>query len=59
MTIQSVLFSPYKIREMELKNRIVMSPMLMYHADAEGHVTDRQVLHYGARATGRAEFFFS
>lgn len=37
---------------MELKNRIVMSPMLMYQADESGQVTDRQVLHYGARALG-------
>ncbi|MDQ0867325.1 NADPH2 dehydrogenase [Arthrobacter globiformis] len=37
---------------MELKNRIVMSPMLMYQAGADGYATERQVLHYGARALG-------
>lgn len=52
MTTQSILFSPYRVGGMELKNRIVMSPMLMYHADSDGQVTDRQVLHYGARALG-------
>ncbi|WP_210604345.1 hypothetical protein [Brevibacterium oceani] len=52
MSTSSALFSPLTVGGMELKNRIVMSPMLMYHADADGHVTDRQVLHYGARALG-------
>jgi NADPH2 dehydrogenase len=52
MTTDSALFSPYTLRGMELKNRIVMSPMLMYQAGADGHVTERQVLHYGARALG-------
>ncbi|GAA3704876.1 NADPH dehydrogenase NamA [Arthrobacter ginkgonis] len=47
-----MLFSPYTLGDMELKNRIVMSPMLMYQAESDGHVTERQVLHYGARALG-------
>ena len=29
-----------------------MSPMLMYQAHDDGSVSDRQVLHYGARALG-------
>ena len=45
MTTNSLLFSPYRLGGMELKNRIVMSPMLMYQAQADGFVTERQVLH--------------
>ncbi len=52
MTATSVLFSAYTLGSMELKNRIVMSPMLMYQAANDGTVTERQVLHYGARALG-------
>jgi NADPH2 dehydrogenase len=52
VTTNSLLFSPYRLGGMELKNRIVMSPMLMYQAQADGFVTERQVLHYGARALG-------
>lgn len=52
MMARSMLFSPYTLSGMELKNRIVMSPMLMYQAGVDGHVTERQVLHYGARALG-------
>lgn len=52
MTTSSKLFSPYSLGGMELKNRIVMSPMLMYQAGDDGTVTERQVLHYGARALG-------
>ncbi|MDJ0460026.1 NADH:flavin oxidoreductase/NADH oxidase [Arthrobacter sp. NQ7] len=52
MTTDSLLFTPYRLGGMDLKNRIVMSPMLMYQAANDGTVTPRQVLHYGARALG-------
>ncbi|MFJ5700554.1 tRNA-dihydrouridine synthase [Arthrobacter sp. NPDC093139] len=52
MKANSLLFSPYRLKGMDLKNRIVMSPMLMYQAHDDGSVTERQVLHYGARALG-------
>lgn len=44
-------FSPFSLRGMQLKNRIVMSPMGQYSAE-NGLVSDWHLVHYGARATG-------
>ncbi|NMH28994.1 oxidoreductase [Flavobacterium silvaticum] len=44
-------FTPFSLRSMQLKNRIVMSPMGQYSAD-NGLVSDWHLMHYGARATG-------
>ena len=44
-------FTPFQLREMTLKNRIVMSPMGQYSAE-DGLVSDWHLMHYGARATG-------
>ena len=48
----SPLFTPLKLRELELKNRIALSPMLMYMAEEDGKVSDKHFVHYGARALG-------
>ncbi|MBO2518379.1 MULTISPECIES: NADPH dehydrogenase NamA [Limnochorda] len=48
----SLLFSPYPIRSLTLRNRIVMSPMCMYSATEDGVATDWHLVHYGARAAG-------
>lgn len=45
-------FSNYKIKNMKLKNRIVMPPMCMYSTDNSGMVRDFHKIHYGARAIG-------
>jgi len=50
----SMLFSPITIRGVQLKNRIMMSPMGTLAADQEGKLTEWQYLHYGARAIGQA-----
>ena len=50
--MSSPLFSPLKLRQLELKNRIALSPMLMYMAGEDGHVSDKHFVHYGARALG-------
>jgi 2,4-dienoyl-CoA reductase-like NADH-dependent reductase (Old Yellow Enzyme family) len=47
----SQLFSPLQIRNITLKNRIVMSPMCQYSA-RNGFAGDWHVVHYGTRATG-------
>ncbi len=47
----SLLFSPFSMRSITLKNRIAMSPMCQYSAQ-EGHVTDWHLLHYPTRAVG-------
>ncbi len=46
------LFTPYRLRDVALPNRVVMTPMLTYMADADGFATDRHLVHYGARAMG-------
>ncbi len=46
------LFTPLRLRDVELPNRVVMAPMLTYMADAEGFAADRHLVHYGARALG-------
>lgn len=47
------LFSPLKIRSIELKNRIVVSPMCQYSAD-NGFANDWHLVHLGSRAVGGA-----
>lgn len=44
-------FTGFTLRDMHLKNRIVMSPMGQYAAES-GLVSDWHLVHYGARATG-------
>ncbi|EEL51081.1 MULTISPECIES: NADPH dehydrogenase NamA [Bacillus cereus group] len=48
------LFSPYTIKDITLKNRIVMSPMCMYSSENEdGKVTNFHHIHYASRAAGQ------
>lgn len=47
------MFTPFKLREMVLPNRIVMSPMAMYSA-RDGVPDNFHLVHYGARAIGGA-----
>jgi 2,4-dienoyl-CoA reductase-like NADH-dependent reductase (Old Yellow Enzyme family) len=50
-----LLFSPIKIRDLEIKNRIWVSPMCMYSCEnQDGLVSDFHLVHLGARATGGA-----
>ncbi len=48
------LFKPGKINQLELKNRIVMLPMLMAYATEDNFVTERDEAFYRARAKGGA-----
>ena len=47
------LFSPLKIREIEFRNRIVVSPMCEYSA-VDGHPQAWHLVHLGSRAVGGA-----
>ncbi len=47
-----LLFSPFRIRTLQLRNRIAMAPMGTWYADEEGFVTDRMVEYYRERARG-------
>ena len=52
------LFSPFPVREIELKNRIVMSPMCEYSAK-DGHPQAWHLVHLGSRAVGGAGLVFT
>lgn len=45
---------PLKLRELEIPNRIWMSPMCQYSADGDGVPTSWHMVHYGSRAVGGA-----
>lgn len=46
------LFSPLTLRDLTLRNRVVMSPMCMYSAGDDGRATDWHLAHYHSRAIG-------
>jgi anthraniloyl-CoA monooxygenase len=52
------MFQPFRLREMTLANRVVVSPMDMYSAK-DGVPGDFHLVHYGARATGGAGLVFT
>ena len=52
------MFAPFKMREMTLANRIVVSPMAMYSAEG-GVPNDFHFVHYGERAIGGAGLLFT
>jgi NADPH2 dehydrogenase len=45
------LFEPYRLRNLELRNRWVLPPMCMYSA-TDGQANDFHVVHYATRALG-------
>lgn len=49
----SKLLSPISIKDVELRNRIVVSPMCQYSA-VDGFATNWHLVHYGSRASGGA-----
>jgi 2,4-dienoyl-CoA reductase-like NADH-dependent reductase (Old Yellow Enzyme family) len=52
------LFQPLSIRSIELKNRIVVSPMCQY-SSVDGFANDWHLVHLGTRAVGGAGLIFS
>jgi len=52
------MFAPYKLRDMHLDNRIVVSPMAQYKA-VDGAPTDWHLIHYGERAKGGAGLVYT
>ncbi|TAM09429.1 MAG: NADH:flavin oxidoreductase/NADH oxidase [Nevskiaceae bacterium] len=52
------LFSPFSLRGVTLRNRIVMSPMTMYVAE-DGCANDFHVMLYGSRAAGGFGLLFA
>jgi 2,4-dienoyl-CoA reductase-like NADH-dependent reductase (Old Yellow Enzyme family) len=52
------LFSPLRIRDIRLKNRIVVSPMCQYSSN-DGFANDWHFVHLGSRAVGGAGLVFT
>lgn len=52
------MFAPFRLRDMTLANRVVVSPMATYSA-ADGVPNDFHLVHYGARAMGGAGLVFT
>jgi anthraniloyl-CoA monooxygenase len=52
------MFTPYRARSVQLKNRVVVSPMAQYMAE-DGLVGDYHLVHLGARAMGGAGLVFA
>jgi anthraniloyl-CoA monooxygenase len=52
------MLTPFKLRELTLKNRIVVSPMAQYSA-VDGIAGDYHLVHLGARALGGAGMVFA
>ncbi|NHB75618.1 bifunctional salicylyl-CoA 5-hydroxylase/oxidoreductase [Rhodobacter calidifons] len=52
------MFAPYRLRDMTLKNRIVVSPMAQYKA-VDGCPTDWHLVHYAERAKGGAGLVYT
>jgi len=52
------MFTPYRLRGITLKNRVVVSPMAQYKC-TDGRVGDYHLMHLGARAMGGASLVFA
>jgi anthraniloyl-CoA monooxygenase len=51
--VRRPMFAPYRLRELKLKNRVVVAPMDQYKA-VDGCPNDWHFVHYGERAKGGA-----
>jgi 2,4-dienoyl-CoA reductase-like NADH-dependent reductase (Old Yellow Enzyme family) len=54
----ALLFEPLSIKEITLKNRIVVSPMCQY-SSVDGFANDWHLVHLGSRAVGNAGLVFT
>ena len=54
-----LLFSPFSMRDVQLDNRIVVSPMGQYSADEQGRATDWHLVHLGHLAMSGAGLLFT
>jgi anthraniloyl-CoA monooxygenase len=56
--VRRPMFAPYRLRDLKLKNRIVVSPMAQYKA-VDGCPTDWHLVHLGERAKGGAGLVYT
>ncbi len=52
------MFAPFRLRELDLRNRVVVSPMDMYSA-VDGIPNDFHLVHLGSRAVGGAGLVYT
>ena len=52
------MFTPFRLRDLNLKNRVVVSPMAQYRA-VDGTPTDWHLVHYAERAKGGAGLVYT
>ena len=52
------MFAPFRLRDMKLANRVVMSPMAQYSA-VDGMPNDWHLVHYGSRGIGGAGLIYT
>ena len=57
-TIRAPMFAPFKLRGMQLSNRVVVSPMAQYKA-SDGMPNDWHFAHYAERAKGGAGLVYT
>lgn len=53
------MFTKFRLRGMEVANRVVMSPMAQYSADRDGNLTDWHFVHYCSHALGGMGLIFA
>lgn len=51
--MSNTLFSTWKIKNLQIKNRVVMAPMDQYSATSDGKITQWHYYHYLSRAIGQ------
>ena len=56
--VRTPMFAPFKLRDLKLDNRIVVSPMAQYKA-LDGAPTDWHFIHYAERAKGGAGLVYT
>ena len=56
--VRRPMFAPFRLRGLELKNRVVVSPMAQYKA-VDGVPTDWHLVHLGERAKGGAGLVYT
>ncbi len=56
--VRAPMFTPFRLRDMTLKNRIVVSPMAQYKAE-DGTPNAWHLVHYGERAKGGAGLVYT
>ena len=55
----TAMFTKFRLRSLELANRVVMAPMAQYMANGDGNLTDWHLSHYTSHALGGMGLIFA